>query len=141
MKQAIHMIEESLLEFLQEKNSEKRLLFELTATSTGHLIQPHNSTRFVLREYEGVKRWWSLLDLPCGRDKEYHGSFLSQSTLPDGNDCKIELFGEAFGAPLTQASPYVLISGTKQKQVKIATSIVWGAMRLHQNNCNCKPKW
>jgi len=79
LKQAIRMIEESLLEFLNEKNSEKRLLFELTSTATGHLLQSHNSTRFVLREYKGVSRWWSLLDLPCGRGKKYHGSFLRQA--------------------------------------------------------------
>ena len=134
------MVEKSVACFLgRATNSVNRFLYELTATATGsYKSSPHNSPGLLLKHYNGIKSWWCMLELPCVRG-EYHGQLLQHLIIPRGNDCKIELFGDIFGAPLEHASPYVLISGTKQKDVKIAASIVSDAMRNHQLQCGCKP--
>ena len=61
---------------------------------------------------------------------------------PLSGDCKIELFGDGFGVPLEHASPFVLIRGTKHKDVKDAVFAARDAMRRHQGRgCGCTPKW
>jgi len=81
-----------------------------------------------------------MLELPCNVRGEYHGELLEHLRLPERSGCKMELFGEIFGSPVLYASPYVFISGTKQKDVKIAASIVSDAIRNHQLHCDCKPR-
>ncbi len=142
---AISMIEKSLVEFLADKNSENRLLYELAATAKGtlchNLFQRDASSGLLLREHDGVKKWLRLFDLPrCDRGN-YHGFFLLQTKLKhaQGSDCKIEVFERSEKVPL--ASPYVSICGSKQNEVKSATAMVAETMRRHQRLCPCRPRW
>jgi len=142
--QGISMIEESLTEFVSDENSEKKMLYELLSTAEGSFnVKRNDDCRMISRG----KEWWALFELPYHKGHgQYHGKFLihSQSQMP--GDCKLELFGDTFGVSLEHASPFVLIRGTKHKDVKDAVSIVRDKMRKHQNRrpgaaCNCTPKW
>lgn len=147
--QGVSMIEESLMEFISDENSEKRMLYELISTVEGsYRVHRNDDCRMLLREYAGIKSWWALFELPYKEGEEggvYHGKFLqhSLSKTPLPGDCIIELFGEDFGAPLEHASPFALIRGTKHKNVKEAVSMVRHAMKRHQvdHGCDCTPKW
>lgn len=144
--QGTSMIEESLVEYISDGNSEIRLLYDLIATAEGsYRFKKNDGWGMLLREYEGVKSWWALFELPYkgyeGSDGEYHGKFLTR-LKPLSGDCKIELFGDGFGVPLEHASPFVLIRGTKHKDVKDAVFAARDAMRRHQGRgCGCTPKW
>jgi len=149
----ISMIEESLVEYISDGNSEIRLLYDLIATAEGsYKFKRNDGWGMLLREYEGIKSWWALFELPYkakegGKAGEYHGKFLLN--LPLQGDCKIDLFGDTFGAPLAHTSPFVLIRGTKHRDVKDAVSEVRNAMIKHQSRrrgdkggvCGCTPKW
>lgn len=147
--QGVSMIEHSLMEFISDENSEKRMLYELISTAEGsYNFKRNDGCRMLLREYAGIKSWWALFELPYKEREdggEYHGKFLQKlrSKLPIPGDCIIELFGGDFGAPLEHASPFVLIRGTKHKDVKEAVSMVRHAMKRHQvdKGCDCTPKW
>eukprot|EP00985_Skeletonema_marinoi_P008300 scaffold3729_cov86-Skeletonema_marinoi.AAC.1 len=61
--------------------------------------------------------------------------------LPKESDCRIEVFGRS--VKVSRESPYVLVSGTKQRDVKNAAMIVADAVRRHQSRflpCAPKPK-
>ena len=139
--QGISMIEESLKEFVSDENSEKKMLYELLSTAEGsYKVKRNEGCRMLYRD----KEWWALFELPYHQGGgQYHGNFLihSQSQMP--GDCKIELFGDTFGLPLEHASRFVLIRGTKHKDVKDAVSVVRDKMRKHQSErgCNCTPRW
>lgn len=142
----ISMIEESLMKFVSDENSEKRMLYELVSTAEGtYKFKRNNGLRMLYRNNE----WWALFDLPYnvrGNSGEYHGKFLTHLQPSLSGDCRIELFGDTFGVPLEHTSPFVLIRGTKHKDVKDAVSIVRDKMRRHQNRgpgrgCDCTPKW
>ena len=141
--QGISMIEESLMEFVSDDNSEKKMLHELLSTAEGsYRVKRNNGFRMVNRDNE----WWALFDLPYrnygASGGQYHGKFLSQLQPEMPGDCKLELFGDAFEVPLEHASPFMLIRGTKHKDVKDAVSVARDKMRQHQGRgCNCTPKW
>jgi len=145
---AIHIIEESLVGFLKDKNAAKRLLYELAATAIGSYKYSKNRrggdcSGLLLREYNGLKYWLWLRDLPCLNINHHHGKFLLQVKpvqLSETSDCKMEVFAK-FGLPLDQAPPFVLISGTKQGDVKKTVAAVVNAMKEHQACCDCTPKW
>uniref|UniRef100_A0A7S2KI43 K Homology domain-containing protein n=1 Tax=Skeletonema marinoi TaxID=267567 RepID=A0A7S2KI43_9STRA len=141
---AIHTIEESLVEFLKDKNAEKRLLYELAATAIGSYKYSNNRRGgdcggLLLREYNGLKYWLWLRDLPCCNINHHHGTFLLRMK-PQLSDCNLEVFAES-GLPLDQAPPFVLISGTKYGDVKKTVAHVVNAMKEHQACCDCTPKW
>eukprot|EP00577_Skeletonema_sp_RCC1716_P013844 CAMPEP_0113372786 /NCGR_PEP_ID=MMETSP0013_2-20120614/718_1 /TAXON_ID=2843 ORGANISM="Skeletonema costatum, Strain 1716" /NCGR_SAMPLE_ID=MMETSP0013_2 /ASSEMBLY_ACC=CAM_ASM_000158 /LENGTH=490 /DNA_ID=CAMNT_0000254697 /DNA_START=38 /DNA_END=1508 /DNA_ORIENTATION=- /assembly_acc=CAM_ASM_000158 len=102
---AVCMIEQSLVDYLGDQNSAKRLLFELTSTAKGSYATnwvPKQclSEGLVLKYYNGEKSWWRLFDLPCkwregsGND---HERCLWQLRSMGINGCKVELFGNNFG--------------------------------------------
>ena len=63
--QGISMIEESLVEYISDGNSEIRLLYDLIATAEGsYRFKKNDGWGMLLREYEGVTSWWSLFELP-----------------------------------------------------------------------------
>ena len=136
--QGISMIEESLMEFVSDENSEKKMLYELVSTAEGsYKVIKNDGFRIIYRDKE--KEWWALFELPyhTGSGK-HHGNFLTNIQIPE--DCKMELFG-VNGVPLEHASPFMLIRGTN-KDVKTAVSAVRDKMRKHQGRgCNCTPKW
>ena len=146
------MIEESLIDFIGDQNAGKKMLFELSSMATGsHLVEENilkrnDKYRMVLREYDSVKYWCALFELPYlnrGNKKEYHGRFLSnlRKSLSE-RDCTIELYGDKVGLPLAHTSPFVLIRGKRHKDVKDAVCAVNDSMRKHQGRgCGCTPKW
>ena len=144
--QGISMIEECLMEFVSDENSEKKMLYELASTAEGsYKFKRNDGLRMLHRD----KEWWALFELPYkdrGNSGEYHGKFLTRLQPSLSGDCRIELFGDTFGVPLEHVSPFVLIRGTKHKDVKDAVSIAREKMRRHQNRgpgrgCDCMPKW
>lgn len=144
-RQTVSVLEKSLVRFLADKKSEKRMLYELAATATGKicrdLFQKNEPSGTLLIKYDGVKKWLRLFDLPCCDRGNYHGFFLLQMKLKhaQGSDCKIEVFERSEKVPL--ASPYVSICGSKQNEVKSATAMVVETMRRHQRLCPCRPRW
>lgn len=142
--QGISMIEESLMEFLSDENSEKKMLHEMLLTAEGsYKVKRNDAYRMLCRD----KEWWALFELPFHTESgQYHGKFLTKINLELPGDCKMELFGDTFGVPLEHASPFVLIHGTKHNDVKDAVSALRDKMRKHQcrrpgEGCNCTPKW
>lgn len=141
--QGISMIEESLMEFVSDENSKKKMLFELLSTAQGsYKVKINDRCRMVNRDNE----WWALFDLPYKRyadaTGQYHGKFLTQLQSEMPGDCKLELFGDAFEVPLEHASPFMLIRGTNHNDTVRAVLVARDKMRQHQGRgCNCTPKW
>jgi hypothetical protein len=121
------IIEKILVAYLADKNSEKRLLYDLSMSaidSCQQLTQRDSTSGLLCKEIghsRASKQWWRLFELPCDQGM-HHGLFLRELKLPDGSDCKIEVFERSFKVPL--ASPYLLVSGTKHVDVKNAATIV-----------------
>ena len=143
IQNANRSIEKSLVEYLADKNSEKRLLYDLTITAIDSWQRIQRDSASGLLQKDNIcgnrsKQWWRLFEMPCERGM-HHGLFLLELKVPKGSDCKIEVFERSVKVPL--ASPYVLISGTKQLDVKNAALMVADAMRRHQRFCPCRPKW
>ena len=147
----IRMIEESLMDFIGDQNAGKKMLYELSSTAevtpnARHLFGRNDNFRMVLREYDSVKYWSALFELPYLKREnvnEYHGIFLSNLRGPlSKRDCIIELYGDKFGLPLAHTSPFVLVRGKRHKDVKDAVCVVNDAMKRHQGKgCGCTPKW
>ena len=141
--QGISMIEESLMEFVSDENSEKKMLYELLSTAQGsYKVKINDRCGMIGRGNE----WWALFDLPYksygDSTGQYHGKFLTQLQPEMPGDCKLELFGNAFGVPLEHTSPFVLIRGTNHNDTARAVSVARDKMRQHQGRgCNCTPKW
>lgn len=137
-------IERSLVEYLADENSEKRLLYDLAVSaidSCQQLTQRDSTSGLLRKEIFGSrasKQWWRLFELPCEQGM-HHGLFLRELKLPTGSDCKIEVFERSVKVPL--APPYVLVSGTKHVDVKNAAIMVADTMRKHQRFCPCRPRW
>jgi hypothetical protein len=146
IRYANRVIEKALVEYLADEHSEKRLLYDLavSAIDSCQLIQRDINSGLLQKEIVGSRRaskqWWRLFELPCGRDMHPHDlSILEELKVPKGSDCKIEVFKRSVKVPL--ASPYVLVSGTKQLDVKNAAMMVADAVRRHQRFCQCHPRW
>ncbi len=148
VQRAFGMIKQSLLEYLSDENSEKRLIYELAMSASGsHNI--HETSSGLLRlHHNGATAWWVIFELPRGArhrsgslSVESHGKFLQTLELQD-TGCRVELFGNTFKKPLKHVAPYVLISGKERANVNVAITRVVKAMRKHQKRgCSCLPKW
>ncbi len=143
----ISMIEESLVDFISDENSSIRMLYDLMWSAEGSFkVKRNDGCNMVYREMNGIQSWCALIDLPYKEREEgkieYHGKFLTRLELPLAGDCVIELFGDDFDVPLAYTSPFVLIRGTKHKDVKDAVLQVRDKMKRHQGRgCGCTPKW
>ncbi|KAK1740369.1 hypothetical protein QTG54_009319 [Skeletonema marinoi] len=135
---AIDMIEDSIVEFLADRDSEKKLLYELAVRATGSYKFPYDHG-FVQRKYDGVRKWCRIIDLPCkwreGSGGDHEKCLQDLKTL-QRNECEIEVFDGK-----SRPAPYVMICGAKKKDVKKITSEVFNAVKSHQSKCNCRPKW
>lgn len=143
VRSAFGMIKKSLLEYLSDENSEKRLIYELAMSASGSHNIHETSNGLLLQRHNGVKRWLVVFELP-GKAREecidHHGKFLLALDLKD-TKCRVELFGNAFKRPLKYVAPYVLISGEEEANVNVAITRVMKEMRKHQQRCSCLPKW
>jgi hypothetical protein len=147
VKRAFVVIERSIVEFLSDENSKKRLIYDLAISAKGsHNIQ-ETSHDLLLTHHRGVKRWWVIIDLPCmpySAEDEclyYNGKCLEELELQD-TGCRVELFSKRFGNhPPTHAAPYVLVSGKDEANVNVAITRVMKVMKKHQLRCSCLPRW
>lgn len=146
---AVSMIEQSLIDYLSDQNSVKRLLYELSSTATGsyadnRLPREFKSEGLVLKYNDGQKSWWRLFDLPCkwregtGGD---HDRCLWKLKSFGVNATKVQLFGNNFGVPLEHAAPYIIIMGVNLSDVRKTTLKIVNVVKRHQCQCNCRPKW
>jgi hypothetical protein len=135
LRHANYIIENILTECLADENSKMRLLYDLALSDSCQLI--HRDSNLLLLQKEILssqasksKEWWHLYELPCGR--EMHPLDLSslRLKLPKGSDCRIEVFGRS--VKVSRESPYVLVSGTNQRDVKNTALMVADAVQCHR---------
>jgi hypothetical protein len=143
VQRAYGMIKQSLLEYLSDENSEKRLIYELAMSANGSHNIHKTSSGLLLQHHNGATMWWVVFALP-GKAREecveHHGRFLQNLEVKD-TKCTVELFGKMFKRPLKYVAPYVLISGKEDANVNVAITRVVKAMKKHQLRCSCLPKW
>ncbi len=124
IEQAICMIEDSLKKFLSDKDSEKRLSYELATSAFGSYKPrlertPHG---LLMKRYTS-ESWWGIFELPRNITGEYnHGKHMLYKKKPD--NCRIDFFSNT-----KHTSPYVLISGDTLADTKVAASMVAEWMR------------
>ena len=71
------------------------------------------------------------------RDLHPHDLSSLRLKLPEGSDCRIDVFGRS--VKVSRESPYVLVSGTNQLDVRDAALMVEDAARRHgKGNTNEK---
>jgi len=137
---AIDMIEEFIVEFIENDSDEimeKKILYELALNAKGSYKFPRDHG-FLLRKYDGVKKWCNLFDLPLLDEDIFleHGAIMQNLKVLGKKDCTVEVFHLA-----TSTTPYVLITGAKKKEVEEMAKKVYNAVRSHQSICDCRPKW
>ena len=143
---AVSMIEQSLVDYLGDQNSVKRLLFELTSTAEGsyaitRLPREFQSEGLVLKYDNGEKSWWRLFDLPCKWREgsgDNHDKCLWKLKSMGIKGCEVQLFGNN---SLVHAAPYIIIMGANLSDVRKTTLKIVNAVKRHQCQCNCRPKW
>ncbi|KAK1740371.1 hypothetical protein QTG54_009321 [Skeletonema marinoi] len=147
LRRANYIIEKALVECLADENSKTRLLYDLAFSNSFQLTHRDSTSGLLLlqKEIKGgshaskSKEWWHLYELPCRWEMHQHDLSSIRLKLPKGSDCKIEIFG--CSVKVSRESPYVLVSGTKQLDVKNAAMMVADAVRRHQSGClPCPPK-
>jgi protein involved in ribonucleotide reduction len=135
---AREMVQDSIIEFLNDENSNGRLLYELATTASGSINFDHirTSDGFVLQEKPN-RVWMKLLELPYaeskGGRKQYHGKFLLNRQLQDEmihgtqfvKRIRIYAFRDEFrnDEPIW-CKPYILISGQRKEEVVIVAERV-----------------
>jgi hypothetical protein len=130
------MVEDSIIEFLNDENSNGRLLYELATTASGSINFDHirTSDGFVLQEKPN-RVWMKLLELPYAESnkgrKQFHGKFLlprqSQDEMIHGTDCVKRIY--AFKYEPNWCEPYILISGQRKEEVVIVAERVDDKLR------------
>jgi len=137
------MIEESILGFIEDPNSERRLLYELAMTAQGS-YRFRKSGRAVKRDCLDTRKfeWMNLLELPSVESNNgqltHHGIFLcnegQQHNLTKNTNCSVEVYG--FRNCVTVLSnPYVLICGTCSDEVNEVTERVANVLERHMEKC------
>lgn len=137
---AIDMIEEFIVEYvvIDDEDMEKKILYELAYNAKGsYKVARYHG--FLLRKYDGVKKWCNLFDLPLQNGVGVIClTWLSRQNLKalGKKDCTVEVFD-----CVTGTTPYVLITGAKKKEVEEIAKKVYDDVRNHQSFCDCRPKW
>ena len=128
---AVALIEQSILEFLSDKDTEKKMLYDLAANAKGSSKMFPQDRGVVLRKYDGVKKWSRVLGLPYiwRKQGDDHVKWLQDLKTLQRNECKIEVFDY-----LSRTNPYVFISGSKKKEVQQIVAEVASAMRSRRKN-------
>ena len=144
VRKAKRMITASLLEFLCDENSDRRLIYDLALTSTGTFILQKADNGTVQQECQNSRRliWMKALGLPMsnfhGKKLIPHGRFLVQSNwqqkLRRGTSCDIEVYGFNHSEPML-ANPYVLICGDNSHDVTEVAGRVEEALFDHHQKC------
>eukprot|EP00984_Skeletonema_dohrnii_P005197 scaffold1823_cov150-Skeletonema_dohrnii-CCMP3373.AAC.3 len=147
LRNAYYVIEKALVEYLADENSKTRLLYDLAFSNSFQLTHRDSTSGLLLLQKEikvgshvpKSKEWWHLYELPCRWEMHPHDLSSIRLKLPKESDCKIEVFGRS--VKVSRESPYVLVSGTKQRDVKSAAMMVADAVQRHQSRfLSCPPK-
>ena len=131
------MIEESIVEFVDDisTSTKNKLLYELAEKATGSYKFPRDQG-FILRKYDGVKKWSKKFELPDPDECVDHHNFMRNLKDFEEKGCEIEVeYDYDYG------HHYLLIIGDKKKDVQKVAAEVVDAVRSHQSNCNCRPTW
>lgn len=142
VRTAKRMVQEYLLEFLGDRNSERRLIYELAMNAKGtHSFQ---RTEGVVREECHLSHrlvWMKLVELPsAGKNVKQltpHGKYLfNEQELIKGRDtsCSIEVYGFNEHGPELNG-PYVLVSGNSSDGVNEVAARVAEKISEHQQGC------
>lgn len=144
---AKRMITKSLIEFISDPSSERRLLYDLAAFGTGTYSFCQTQDGIVQQECNLTNKlvWMKLLLLPLSNSDgvlKPHGIFLlkpqCKQNLIGNARCSIEVYG--FDNLVLQLSnPYVLISGSSPREVGQVMEAVSLALNNHMQKCEfCK---
>lgn len=151
VREAKQMIITSLLEFLDDSSSERRLLYDLAMTATGtYNFRSYDRVDrgIIQQECHFTKRliWMKLLWLPLSDFNgplKPHGKFLIgdqyQRNLTHNTSCYIEVYGFNDHVPVL-SYPYMMVCGSNPEEVKIVADLVEEVLHNHQQGCKlgCK---
>ena len=145
---AKEMVVESLLEFLGDANSQKRLIYELATTAHG-TFDIRREGRAVTTRVKGFTHqvWMQLLELPSAEFNgklNPHGGYLTgqfiQQELTHGTkDCWIEVYGGTPPSFPSLCGPYVVVCGFSPHDVNRVAGRVADRIGQHMRECtyNC----
>ena len=143
---ATTMLTESLLKFLSDRNSERRLVYELAMNARGTFnFQKHEGAVQQKCHYTHRHVWMKLVELPSVELQngkfEPHGLFLTndhtQRYIRGNTDCFIEVYGfHRFVPKLSR--PYVLVCGYGPDEVNEVSDRVQDKLARHQEKCQCQ---
>lgn len=148
---AKRMITKSLMQFLGDKNAERRLTYELalTAPAEGSYNFPRSGSAIKQECHKTTKQiWMKVIELSSAKssysDKiSPHGMYLlnqlDRLTYP--TDCSIEVYGcKTFHANTIPkyCGPYVFVCGNESADVKQVTNRVISKIREHMAGCSAK---
>lgn len=143
---AKRMIVESLLDFLEDSNSEDRLVYELAMTAKG---------TYNFRQKDGVvqqecwrtnrRTWMKLVELPSIRhtngDLVPHGRYLTggpvQQLLVGDTRCSVDAYCFQDSTPRL-SGPYALVCGDTLHEVQDVAKRVSDQVHRHMHECKCR---
>ena len=144
VERGIRMITESLLEFMDDESSERRLIYELAITAGG-------TYKFRRAEGGAVQQecpnshclvWMKLLELPSAKSKGKltpHGKFLEhggvQQEVKCNTNCSVEVYCSGYSIPIL-SGPYVLVCGNNLEEVNEVAARVADKIDVHQQGCS-----
>jgi len=142
VKRAKIMIEKSLLEFIEDVNSEGRLLYELATYAKG--TYNIRKVASAVQQYCHISHrllWMKLLELPLSEWKgkrtphgRYLLSSLTQQWLKGSTNCSVEVFGFGESIPAL-CGPYVIVCGNDVDAVNEVSDRVVGEIDKHMRGC------
>jgi len=152
LRKAKRMITESLMDFMRDPGSERRLVYELAMSATGSFNFKPTHDGIVQQECPNTHRliWMKLLFLPMSNfhDKKWipHGKFLIsdqwEQKLIGNTRCTIEVFGfreRGQDSVPVLSNGYVIVScgtNTSPQEVAQVAAEVDNALRDHQERCS-----
>ena len=148
VERAKQMIVESLLEFLGDANSERRLIFELATTARGtfHIRREGGAVTTKVKDFTH-QVWMQLLELPSAEFNgklNPHGGYLTgqfiQQELTHGTkDCWIEVYGGTPPSFPSLCGPYVVVCGFSPHDVNRVAGRAADRIGQHMRECtyNC----
>ncbi len=133
---AVALLEQSILEYLSDRDTEKKMLHELAAKANASFKLFPRESGAVQRRYDGVKKWSRVLGLSYNwrQQGDDPDKWLQDLKTLQSNECKIEVFDYP-----SRTNPYVFISGRKREVQRITTEVA-SAMRMRSRR-KSGPKW
>jgi hypothetical protein len=129
----------SFLDIIFDAGAKGRLTYDASSSYNGpHRPMDSTSNAVEWRSPNGTLRFLSLIELPIvhcnGRKDVYSAKILQafKSQRMKSLGCLVKGYGDAFGTPLRNCSPYALVSGASWKAVDEAVKMVQAFINQHQ---------